>query len=57
MRNTVMPLLAEWKDKNVEHFMEIMELFDSYVKVTASNMDNITEILKYLQQQIIWYNS
>lgn len=46
MRSSVTPLLQEWNDKNVGHFMEILDHFDNYVKATAGNLDRINEMLR-----------
>lgn len=57
MRSTVTPLLQQWKDRNVEQFMELLEHFDSYVKVTANNLDSINESLRLYLNIMQQYNS
>ncbi len=57
MKNTTTSLLIEWKDKHVERFLDMMELFDSYVKNTAANMDRIEEVLRDHLRFLIEYNS
>lgn len=56
MRSAVTPMLQQWRDRNVEQFMEMLEHFDSYVKVTASNMDEINETLRTYLQIMQQYN-
>lgn len=57
MRSTVTPLLQQWKDRNVEQFMELLEHYDSYVKVTANNLDRINESLRLYLSIMQQYNS
>lgn len=56
MRSAVMPMLQQWHDRNVEQFMEMLDHFDSYVKVTANNMDEISETLRTYLRIMQQYN-
>ena len=57
MRSSVTPMLNEWKDNNVQQFLELLDHFDSYVKVTAGNMERINESLRALLQAMAAYNN
>lgn len=57
MRNSTASLLTQWNDSNVERFMEVLDLFDSYVKNTAANMDEISNTLRSYLQFMHDYNS
>ena len=57
MRSGTTPYLAEWHDANVERFMEVLELFDSYIKTTSSTMEEIEQKLLHYIAFIQQYNS
>lgn len=56
MKNTTSSMLSEWNDAHVDRYMEQLDLFDSYVKNTAGNMDSICESLRAYLNMVRQYN-
>lgn len=47
MRSTTGNLLDQWNDANTARYVEMLELFDNYVKTTSANMDEIIQVLNH----------
>ncbi len=56
MKSSTSSMFSQWNDAHVDRFMRQLDLFDSYVKNTAGNMDRVCETLRIYINKVQEYN-